>query len=101
MYTVIILFLSIISRLLPSAVAINNTIVVSPGERGATTASACVVVIGRVVGVVVIGRVARHVVIGRVAGHVVVGGIVVVVVGRIVAVVAPSTKEESRVFILC
>jgi len=58
-----------LSMVLASAVAIDNTIVISPGERGALTA---VVVVGGVVGVVVIGRVAAHVVIGGIVGVVVV-----------------------------
>ena len=77
---------------LPSAVAIDNTIVISPGERGALTA---VVVVGGVVGVVVIRRVVGVVVIGGIAAHVVIGGIVIVIIGRIVAVISSPTKEES------
>ena len=98
---------------LPLTVSIDHTIMVRPGERGALTSPACVVVvvvaprvvvIGRVVGVVVIGRVVGVVVIGRVVGvmvvrrvvcHVVIRGIVIVVTGRIVAIAPASTKEES------
>jgi len=89
-----------LSMVVALAVSIDNTVMVSPGERGALASSARVVVVVVAPGVVVIGRVMCVVVIGRVA-NVVIGGIVIVVIRRIVAVTSSSTKEKSRVFVLC